>query len=199
MVSQIPDKLLLNGQELLIVAVNGSGLFNPAEYDLLPSHACAACWRGCLCHYAIGDGRLVLDDVALSLMELEGMGDAERGVAGPVIHGVRPIFDPQAWPPLNNRYEWLNLDVPFSGGLLAGAGLVGERYIPFGFQPAWQYETVMELFFVEGVLRQTRDISLSVAALRSAMAVSPLLPNARAGEDSLRAWIASAAGLRYNL
>jgi hypothetical protein len=197
MVSQIPDKLLLNGQELLIVAVNGSGLFAPADYELLPSHACAACWRGCLCAYAVVDGRLVLDDVKLSLMVPEGQGEA--GVAGPVINGIRPIFDPRAWPPLNNHYEWLSLDMSFSGGLLAGAGLVSERYIPFGFQPAWQYETVLELFFVEGALRQVRDISPSVAALRSAMAVSPLLPNARAGEDSLRAWIASAAGLRYNL
>ena len=37
MVTQIPDKLRLNEQELLIVSVNGSGLFNPADYGLKPA------------------------------------------------------------------------------------------------------------------------------------------------------------------
>ena len=165
---------------------------------LSPGRA-TACWRGSLCQYAVCEGRLVLDDLQLSLMLPDARGEHLVGGAGPLINGVRPSFNSQASPPLNNRSAWLNLDVPFSGGLLAAAGLVEEHYIHFGFQPAWQYQTVMELLFEDGAVSQIRDVSAGVAALRAALALAPLLPNARSGEDSLRAWVASIFRLHYNL
>ena len=85
MVAQIPDKLLLNDQELFIVAVNGAGLFNPANYGLEPGPAYTACWRGYLCQYALCEGRLVLDDLQLSLMLPEVLGQGMFGCAGPAI------------------------------------------------------------------------------------------------------------------
>jgi len=199
MVAQIPDKLLLNDQELFIVAVNGSGLFDPASYGLTPAPAYKACWRGSLCQYAVCDGRLVLDDLKMSLTLPERLGVGPLACAGPAINGVQPSFDAEVWPPLNNCYEWLNLELPFTGGLLAAAGLVGEHYIQLGFQPAWQYRTVMELIFEAGTLRQARDVSDSVVALRAALAQTPLLPSPRFGEDSLRAWVTSLFQLHYNL
>ena len=199
MVAQIPDTLLLGEQALFIVAVNGDGLFNPASYGLTPGPAYKACWRGSLCHYAVCEGQLVLDDLQLSLTLPEGLGVVPVGCAGPAINGVRPSFQGEAGPAFNNRYEWLNLAVPFSGGLLAGAGLAAEHYIQLGFQPAWQYRTVMELIFDYGELRQTRDVSDSAAALRAALAQAPLLPNPRLAEVSLRAWVAASFRLRYNL
>jgi len=198
MVTQIPDGLRLDEQALLIVAVNGSGLFDPAAYGLMPARAYQPCWRGYLCQYAVTAGRLVLDDLRLCLREAESPDNGPAGQPGPAINGVLPRFARRS-AGLNNTYDWLHLAVPFTGGLLAAAGLVEEHYIHLGFQPAWQYRTVMELLFEGGALRQARDVSPSVAALRSALAQSPLLPTDHLGQDNLRAWIASAFHLHYNL
>ena len=199
MVTQIPDRLRLDEQELSIVSVNGSGLFNPADYDLKPEPGFKPCWRGYLCQYAVHEGRLVLDDLKLCLMEPESLDDGPAARLGPAINGVRPKFASRTTAGLNNTYEWLHLAMPFTGGLLAGAGLVAEQYMHLGFQPVWQYKTVLELLFEDGALRQSRDVSPSVAALRSALSISPLLPNAHVGQTSLRAWIASVFRLSYNL
>ena len=112
---------------------------------------------------------------------------------------MRPKLASRTTAGLNNAYDWLHSNVPFTGGLLAGAGLVAEQYMHLGFQPVWQYKTVLELLFEDGALRQSRDVSPSVAALRSALSISPLLPNAYIGQTSLRAWIASVFRLSYNL
>jgi hypothetical protein len=198
MVTQTPDGLRLDEQELLIVAVNGVGLFDPHAYGLKPAHAYQPCWRGYLSQYSVTEGRLLLDDLRLCLMAPANQDDGPAGQPGPAINGVAPRFAGRSLG-LNNTYDWLHLPVPFTGGLLAAAGLVEERYIQLGFQPAWHYKTVMELLFENGALTQARDVSLSVAALRVALSQSPLLPNAHLGQDSLRAWIASVFRLQYNL
>ena len=54
----------------------------------------------------------------------------------------------------------LEVAVPFSGGLLLGAGFVRETYA-HGLHPAWKYERVFELLLENGVVSARRIVPSS--------------------------------------
>ena len=200
MTAQVHDRLLVYDQELDLVGVNGGELFAPRRYGLRPFRTSTACRRGYVCHYAVRDDRLVLDQLFVSLELLGGQGrDRYAGQAGPAINGVSPIFPNEQSPHLNNRYDALNLETPFSGGLLAGAGFIRELYVHMGFHPAWKYQTVYELIVFAGQVTEVRNVSEGLVAIREAMSRRPLRPGPDADETELLSWIASTFKLHYDL
>jgi hypothetical protein len=201
MTAQIPDSLLLENRKLSLVGVNGGELFNPSRFGLSPFPSFTACWRGFVCQYKVRDARLMLDQLQVSLAAPAepGQRSAFVGQAGPAINGISPVFPNEAFPPLNNRYEALNLEVQFSGGLLAGAGFLRELYVHMGFHPAWKYETVYELITFDGQVSEVRDVSQGMAAIRDAMGKRAIQPDLDVDEQDLRSWIESTFKLNYNL
>jgi len=200
MTSQIPDTLLVDGQEYSIAAINGDSLFSPDDYGLTPAHTFTACWRGWLCQYALADGWLVLDNLRMNLTlvpESDEVGEP-IGFGGPRLNGLHPVFpNDEVWP-FNNRYDWLNLTIPFTGRLLAGRGLTQESYRHMGFQPAWQYRSVLEVVAHQGQVTDVFDVSERIAAIREALSRRPLLPNGPgAGELNIQAWVAVANQINY--
>ena len=162
MTAQMHDSILLNDQKFFIVGVNGEELFNPVEYNLHPFQTVTSCWRGYVCEYKTEFNRLLLNTLQVNHEQ-----------QGPAIHGVEPIFSKGMF---NNVYNHLNQPLDFTGEILAGDQFIRELYVHMGFQPAWKYETVYELVFSHGFVRNTKDISKQMADLREQMRRKPPHP-----------------------
>jgi len=196
MTAQFHDQLLLDEQVFSIVGVNGGELFDPSAFGLHPVPSLSACWRGYVCQYKVREGRLVLYQLEVNLGPL---GEPASGLIGPAINGIQPVA-PQGLPPFfDHRYASLNLAMPFSGGLLAGDGLLSKLYVHMGFHPAWKYETVFELIVFAGKVTEVRDVSERLAAIRATMTQRPLRPDPTDADADLRAWIDSTYKLNYAL
>jgi hypothetical protein len=63
--SQISDEVRFHGVWYAITAVDGAGLFDPAEHGLKPGPLSTACWRGFICRYHIDQGQITLEDVEM--------------------------------------------------------------------------------------------------------------------------------------
>jgi hypothetical protein len=139
MTPQIPDSILLQGQEFVLVAWDGRGLFNPHDHGLKPDWSSTDCYRGYTCTYAIGDGSLRLRNVLFHNL----------GVSGP--REVPPLFGKEGtW---NNgfvSYSFPNLEakIRFEGALLAGGGWTKDEFECI--HPAEAFLRVYELTFEDG-------------------------------------------------
>lgn len=51
-------------------------------------------------------------------------------------------------------YEFKDVPIPLSGGLLLGEGFIQELYAHMGFHPAWKCLHVIELIFEGGQLHK---------------------------------------------
>lgn len=198
MTAQFHDTILFNEKVFSIVGVNGTGLFTPASIGVMPFPTITACWRGYVCHYKITSNKLFLNELQLSL-GLDELTEGERKFvpqSGPEINGVKPhksgIF--------NNNYEGLSLEIPFTGGILAGHGFLQELYIHMGFHPAWKYQTVFELLFEDGDTREIRDVSKGIEQIRKKMRAAPLKPDIRqSSKQEVEEWIEKTFRLDYDL
>jgi hypothetical protein len=133
--------------------------------------ASTACWRGYQAIFAVLDSRLVLETLHLNL--LEGDPKAFRRVQGPTINGVTPTGSAEEFDFFNNHYEGLNYHLEYSGGVLLADGFIRDLYVHMGFHPPWKYETVIELVFENGVLRNEFDRSERMAEVRQLILDSP--------------------------
>jgi hypothetical protein len=167
MTAQIPDRLLIDGQEYAIAAIQGEEPFKPSALGLTTVAAGTACWRGYLCGYRVADGRLVLDRLSLRLGHL---GDPTRPPPpAPEINGVSPVVPEDGRSLFNAVYENLGLELKFTGRIHAGQDFVTDLYEHMGFAPAWKFRTVRELVVERGVVTQNRDVSQEMARLRREM------------------------------
>ena len=165
MTAQIHDSIQIEGKQYSIVGVTGDGLFDPGSLGVMLVAPMTSCWRGYICEYKVFERRLLLDRLQLSIgtrFEL-GKAPAPAPPTGPPINGVQPTFQQRSF---NNVYENLNLDVRFTGRLLAGDGFIRELYVHMGFQPAWKYETVLELVVEGGTVLEILDISKQMGQTR---------------------------------
>lgn len=159
MTSQIPDVVVLEGVEHELVAVDGTGLFQPYDHGLRPVGTSTANHRGYQARYAVRDARLLLDSVVDVGLEAARQGAPLDEL--PRIAGIAPTED--GW---GLSYLGLDLPVEFTGGLLVAEGFLPEHYVHMGFHPAWKYERVHELIVEDGqVLRQV-DRSEQMAEIR---------------------------------
>jgi len=186
MTAQIPDTLLLPGQELFIVGVNGNGLFEPLAYGMQPFPRITSCWRGYVCAYKILYSKLLLNDLRVNLNR-----------EGPSVNNLRPVFSGEET--FDNIYHQLHLHIDFSGGILAAGGFIQQLYVHMGFHPAWKYRNVFELILSHGRVIETRDVSEQMEQIRSEMVKAPLEPGAHATKQQIEEWVASTFKLDYNL
>jgi hypothetical protein len=174
---QFPDEIRYRGRIYAITAVDGHGLFDPADHGLEPGMLSTACWRGVWCRYAVRHGRLLLTSVQLGCSNAP----ASR------LFGVRPRVSPAtdiyagAW-----HYRRLDTAMAFTGRLLIGSGYMDVGRLAMGFPPAWLYERVHELRFTAGRLTATQNRSAPIAMVRHRLGADGLRP----GPDETRAaWV----------
>ena len=223
MTAQITDQFVLRDQRYTIAGVKGNDLFVPENFGLEPFSRGSGCWRGYVCEYGLKNEYLVLERLQISLgydAEPDAQLKAQRrfqAIEGPPINDVIPFkptkpIDKTAGKKLiihgildqdcayfNNAYKGLGLRINFTGGMLIGDGFMERLFVGMGFRPAWKYETVMELRFVDGMLTEQRNVSHQIRELRQKMIKQRLEPDLKASKDELRTWIESTFSLDYEL
>jgi len=178
MTAQMSDSFLLEEKKFSLVGDNGSGLFNPSDYNLQPLPRITSCWRGYVCTYKTLHNKLLLDALVVNL-------DHE----GPAINNIPPSFSNQGT--FNNTYNDLNLHMDFTGDILVAQGFIQQLYVHMGFHPAWKYETVFELHVSQGHVLETKEVSEEMADLRDKMSHQPLKPDRDASKQEIENWIES--------
>ena len=181
MTAQASDLLILDGVAFAIVGVNGGPLFDPSSEGIEPAMINTACWRGYICTYTTTDGHLLLSELELGY---ESTVNGEALTDESVVLGVkvgRSNFAPFV-------LRGLSLPVPFSGGLLLGAGFIEALYVHMGFQAAWKYEKVVELLLTDGEVTDSVDRSAAVAELRSKIQAGTMSDPDGSKEDLVK-WI----------
>jgi hypothetical protein len=169
MTAQVPDTILIDNKPYAIAGIEGDEIFTPQSFGISPGPANTACWRGYVCQYKIENELLLLDELQVSIIKVEGEGKETKYIrqTGPQINGVEPKFAEGKFLSSGNLYENLNLPIPFSGSLQAGDGFIRELYVHMGFHPAWKYETVLEIKCENGKVTSIEDISKQMEALRN--------------------------------
>lgn len=165
MTAQVPDTLWIDGAEHDLVAVRGSGLFDPAAHGLPVVMASTACYRGYACGYAVADDRLELD--TLEAMVGRYAGDDFVAIEPPGIGGRAPERIGGRGQAFNVVYCGLALAIPFTGQLLIASDRIDELSVEMGFAPAWTYRRVWQLDFDRGGLRGREDLSTAMATARA--------------------------------
>ena len=200
MTAQVGDSILIHDRAYDVCGIHGGPLFEPESLGLVPIPPHSACWRGHVDQYRIFRRRLVLERLHVwlggSSAEPNGRGASQRG---PAINGAAPQVTPITDDMSENFYDALRLELPFTGGILAGRGFFRDLYVHMGFPPAWKFKQVYEAIFERGRLKELRDVSPQMADIRARMLERPLKPDlrdARSGE--LTAWIASTFRLDYD-
>lgn len=171
MTAQINDRFRHRGSEYSLAGISEGELLDPSILDLKPAMASTACWRGYRAIFAVLDSRLVLETLHVNL--LEGERKEFRRVQGPTINGVIPTGSREEFDIFNNHYEGVNYHLEYSGGLLIADGFIRDLYVHMGFHPPWKYETVIELVFENGSLRNEFDRSERMAEVRQLILDSP--------------------------
>jgi hypothetical protein len=158
---QVSDHLRLGDRRWDVAAIDGDGLFDPADVGIESVAASSANWRGFVCGYAVVDDRFVLEDLWLSgLSTLHG----QQVTMLPQLLGVVP--EPADDWGGDLRLRGVNLSVTFSGRLLVGNGFLDELYEHMGFHPAWKFEEVRELHVEQGRVTADVDRSQRLAEVR---------------------------------
>lgn len=173
MTAQVPDNILLQGMEWVLVAWDGSGLFNPHDHGLSPEGRSTDCHRGYICTYAIGEGSLRLRNVFFHDLGVDDPSEMPDlfGTAGHWSNGY-----------VSYSFPGLEARVSFRGALLVGSGWDKEEWDCI--HPAEAFHRVAELTFGEG--GRLSGIFDRTEAARELDA----LPRSWAGKDHelLRAW-----------
>ncbi|MCJ7754489.1 MAG: hypothetical protein MUP13_07980 [Thermoanaerobaculales bacterium] len=160
MTAQVPDTVRINGTNYDLCGVRGEGLFDPKFHGIETSAPNSACWRGCICGYAISNDHLVLD--TLQLWSEPDRWRSNRQILDRFFGDYLALDDEQPW--INAK--GLALLVPFTGGLLLGADFIEELYVQMGFHPAYKYQHVLELTFETGQLLSQSDRSIEMEEIR---------------------------------
>ncbi len=164
MTAQINDTFRHGDRDYSVAGISEGELFDPALLDLKPAGTCSACWRGYQAVFALSGSHLVLDTLHVNLLKAKEKGYEPE--VGPIINSVKPSGsrDKHDW--FNNHYEGLDYHLEYTGGLLLADGFIEELYVHMGFHPAWKYESVIELIFDSGILKQEFDRSEQMAEFR---------------------------------
>jgi len=163
MTAQMNDVFRYRDDFYSLAGISEGGLFEPALIELEPVGTCTSCWRGYVATFAILETRLVLDCLDVNLYSKEKDLVSQTG---PVINGVSPTGEKREHNFFNNHYKGLAYHLEYTGGLLLAKGFIEDLYVHMGFHPAWKYETVFELVFENGILRQEFDRSERMMEIR---------------------------------
>ncbi len=154
MSGQMPDVIVLGGDEYVVAEPAPGTLFDVRAHGVMPVTMHSANTRGELARYRVDDeGRLLLSDLQVGSVD-----------APPPINGIEATTDEygQVW-----TYLELDLPVEWSGDLLAGADPILDLYVHVGFPPVWHYERVTAFDIEAGVVQSSEDRTEQVAAFRA--------------------------------
>ena len=144
-------------------------------YGLLgyrPLSGRTSCGRGYIAVYEILDNTIALGYLETSNV-IERTKDETKTAIPVAINGVRPViaknervkkFRPDS-PCREVKYKDTALKLPFTGEIVIGDNLVWNRW--GWFQQPWNYETVLELHFVDGTLANDINLSCLTACIRT--------------------------------
>lgn len=197
MTAQMQDTFIYEGEEWELVGINGENFFSPEEHDLKPYGCCTACWGGYLCKFEIVDDKFLLSelDINHAIEKDETIEMAE----GPLLNGIKPELQDMEHSLFNNRYESLNYNFNFTGGVLIAKGFIDELYVHMGYPPPWKYEKVIEFIIENGSIVETNDVSEKAKELRNKMIKHPLQPNSKASKIEIHNWVEETFRLTYDL
>lgn len=201
MTAQINDTFRHRKKTYSVAGISEGELFDISVLDLKPAMASTACWRGYQAVFAVARSRLVLDTLHVNLIRAgEGERRRERE-PGPVINGVEPSPARRKYDFFNNHYKRLDYHLEYTGGVLLADGFIQNLYVHMGFHPAWKYETVIELIFDAGILKQEYDRSDRMAEVREMFirsrdeSPSEGMPT----KDEIRTFVGRAFDRRYRM
>jgi len=118
---------------------------------------------------------------------------------GPPINTIEPT-DPNSWCGFNCVYKELNIQLPFTGGLLIAEGFIRELAVNMGYHPFWKFQSVLELIFENGKLQRAEDKSSVAKAIREEHLVSGVMGRRQLSDDSaVKTWIEESFSLNYSL
>jgi hypothetical protein len=200
MTAQINDAFRYRKKEYSLAGISEGDLFDISVLGLNPIGLSSACWRGYLAVFAVVESRLVLDTLHVSLVQRGEGNKLFADKVGPVVNGVAPSparGDLKFF--VNNSYEGLDYHLKYSGRLLLADGFIQGLYVHMGFHPAWKYETVIELVFDGGVLKEEFDRSERMAEIREMVRKSQETNSSteRPSEEELKQFVARAFDRRY--
>jgi hypothetical protein len=200
MTGQVSDTILVYDKLYDVCGIHGELPFAAESLGVAPVPPNTACWRGYVNRYRIFHRRLVLEQLSLWLSSGSAApADRAQLLRGPSINGVEPRLTPITDDMAENFYEGIRLELPFTGGILAGRGFLRQLYVHMGFPPAWKFQNVYEAIFEKGKLKRLHDVSTQMETIRSRMLQWPLQPAAdQGGQAELTAWIASTFELDYD-
>jgi hypothetical protein len=148
-----------------------------------------------MANYSVSD-QLVLAD--LHVFHDAGHPSKNRRPNGPVIAGVAPETS-ESWVGFNCFYRNLNIQLPFTGGLVLGRSLVRDLIVNMGYHPFWKFEEVYELTFQDGELLAAANRSDVGATIRERHLVEGVMKRPDLTDDAaVRDWIARAFSLSYS-
>ncbi len=155
MTAQIPDVFRFNGEEYSLVGMNGEGLFEPADFEMIPMMASTACYRGYVMTYDCVERMMILDEMLIRTEDVVP------------INGVEPEqFETSKHKVFSHRYENLRLKTNFTGSLLLAKDFIDSLYVHMGFQKPTSFRTVIEVQIQDGDIISISDLSDRIEELR---------------------------------
>ena len=166
MTAQIEDTFILDGEHYAL-KIDLSEYIHPGTWGIEPTAMHTACWRGYYVTIMVREGRLLLNQLTVSA----------RGNTYPTINGIQP--EVKAGTAL---YADLNLQLPFTGRLIAARDFDRRHYQHMGFHPLSAYKTVVYLELEDGLVTGREDIEQDTSANpvdrppRRTASGSPIIP-----------------------
>ncbi len=153
MSGQMADLIVIDDVEWAIAEPLPGSMFEPRDHGVYPVMLHTANTRGSLARFRVDDGRLLLSDLQI------GADDAP-----PAIAGVEPTTDEQGtvW-----TYLDLDLEIDWTGDILAGAEPLPDMYVHAGIPSVHHYARVIALDVEAGAVIGTEDRSAAVEEFRN--------------------------------
>ena len=196
MTAQISDTIIYKDRLFSIAGVNGTGLFNPADYGIEPVITSTACYRGFCCTYTVVDKFLQLNKVDLGL-DLKNSLLIKHGRGGLKLFGQTSEDTISACG--LHRYSSLNELIDFTGGLLTGTDFIRELSTNMGRASPYKFKRVIELIFESGQLIKSVDRSQQMSELRNFIDFKMFKTLSSEGKEKVEEWIREGLILDYNI
>jgi hypothetical protein len=163
MTGQEPDSLTYKKYKYDIINSKGDGLFIPEDYGVEPVPHSTSCWRGFIADYTIKQSKLYLQKLKVASYypaSLCGHNGYNK------LNGVYPRAHSDD---SHEVYTGLDLPIDFDGWLQVARDFIPDMYVHMGFQLPEAFNTVLQMEFEDGYLKNVYDVSEKVKEKRENM------------------------------